>query len=225
MIGGRIRVLLIEDQRIVLEGLKLILRDAPDIEVIAEASDGTTGLRLHERLASAGGVDVVVTDLSLPDIDGQEIARRIKAQHPATRILVLTMLSGDGHVRGVIESGAEGYLLKESSPEELLEAIRAVARGEVALSPTIARWLVAQQRQRNTDRGRVGTILSERERQILTLLAEGSTSKEIAHELALSTKTVSNHRARIITKLGVTNTAAAIGLAYQQGLIDATEPD
>ncbi len=223
MTDGNIRVLLIEDQRIVREGLKLMLHPAPDIEVVGEAHDGASGLRLHERLATSEGVDVVVTDLGLPDIDGQEVVRRIKEQRPATRILVLTMLSGDGHVRGVIESGAEGYLLKQSSSEELLAAIRAVARGEAALSPIIARWLMAQQRQRSTDRGSAIGLLSEREQQILSLLATGATSKEVAHKLALSTKTVSNHRARIITKLGVANTAAAISLAIKQGLIDAAD--
>ena len=220
----RLRVLLIEDHGIVREGLRLILHNTRDIEVVGEAADGRTGMGLFERLAADSGVDVVVTDLGLPDVSGLEITRQIKARHPGTRVLILTMHNDPEHIRGMIEIGADGYLLKQSAAQELAEAICAVARGETVLSPQVTRWLMTRFRS-DQERERLIDAVTERERQILRLLADGATSKEIAQRLGLSTKTVENHRARILEKLGASNTVAAIGLAYQQGLIDRTEQD
>ncbi len=217
-----IRVLLIEDHGIVREGLKLILQGIPDVEVVGEAADGRTGVRLFEQLAARDGVDVVVTDLGLPDISGLEVTRQVKARHPATRVMILTMHNDNEHIRGMIEIGVDGYLLKQSAGQELGEAIHAVARGETVLAPEVTRWLMSNFR-RGQERQRQVDPVTERERQVLRLLAEGATSKEIAQRLGLSTKTVENHRARILEKLGAANTVAAIGLAYQQGLIDAAD--
>ena len=214
----QIRVLLIEDHGIVREGVKLILDGAPNIEVVGEAVEGDQGVRLFERLAATDGVDVVVTDLGLPGISGLEVTRRIKALRPQARVLLLTMHADDEHIRGMLEQGADGYLLKQAAGQELVEAITVVARGETFLSPMVARRLMTQV-QRGRERERYSALLTERERELLALLAEGATSKEIAQRLGLSVKTVENHRANILDKLGVANTAAAIGLAYQQGLI------
>ena len=216
--NSRIRVILIEDHAMVREGLKLILQQAPDIAVLGEAGDGAGGLRLLQRLAAEGGVDVLVTDLGLPDLSGLEVTRRAKALLPGLRVLLVTMYTGEEHIRGMLDAGADGYLLKQSAAQDLPEAIRVVARGETALSPTVARLLLRQVRR---GRERRADLLSGRERQVLGELAEGQTSKEIARRLGLSPKTVENHRARILEKLGVANTAAAIGLAFQQGLVDA----
>ena len=216
-----IRVLLVEDHGIVREGLKLILADAPDIAVVGEAGDGESGLRLARHLAGRGELDVLVTDLGLPDLGGLEVARRAKALLPGLRVLLVTMYTGEEHIRGMLDAGADGYLLKQAAAQELPEAIRVVARGETALSPSVARLLMRQV-QRGRERERHGDQLTERERQVLGALAAGRTSKEIAARLALSTKTVENHRARILEKLQVANTAAAIGLAFQQGLVDTT---
>ncbi len=221
MSGRSFRVLLIEDQQLVREGLRLILESDDGIVVVGEATNGATGLELHERLAAAQEVDVVVTDLGLPDLAGAEVVRRIKARRLATRVLVLSVLSGAAEVREVIEAGADGYLLKHSSAEELRAAIHVIAQGGGGvLSPPIARALMAMQRQHLPYHSPPAPALSERERQILVMLAEGATSKEIAQRLNLSIKTIGNHRKRIITKLGTTNTAAAVILAYQQGLIE-----
>ena len=219
----RIRVILIEDHGVVREGLKLILQGTDDIEVVGEAADGESGLRLFTRLAvddpdADGGIDVVVTDLGLPDIGGLEVTRRIKAARPDMPVLILTMHTDDDHIRGMLELGADGYVLKQSAVQEFAEAIRTVARGETALHPTIARRIM-KQLQQGRERERRTDLLTERERSVLALLADGATSKEIARQLGLSTKTIENHRARILEKLGVSNTAAAIGLAYQHGLI------
>lgn len=218
------RVLLIEDQQLVREGLRLILQSEDDIIVVGEATTGAVGLQLHEQLVALNGVDLVVTDLGLPDLSGAEVVRRIKERHPATGVLALSVLSGATEIREVVEAGADGYLLKHSSAEELRDAVRIIAQGGGSvLSPPIARALMALQRERPLDHSELTITLSEREHQILSLLAGGATSKEIAQRLKLSIKTISNHRGRIITKLGTTNTASAVIVAYQQGLI--TPPD
>jgi DNA-binding NarL/FixJ family response regulator len=206
----------------VREGLKRILHDAPDIEVVGDAAEGREGVRLFARYslddAEGGPVDVVVTDLSLPDIAGLEVVRRVKELRPAVRVLILTMHADDEYIRGMLEIGADGYLLKSAASHELAAAIRMVARGEMVLSPAVTRRLMSQFRSRR-ERDDHAALLTDRERQVLNALAEGATSKELAQRLGLSTKTVENHRSRILEKLGVANTAAAINLAAQRGLL------
>lgn len=221
MASPKIGVLLIEDQDIFRRGVRLILEDTPDIEVVGEAADGTTGLALFERLGAAS-VNVVITDLALPDISGLEVMRRVKAKHAEVAVLLLTMYADDEHIRGMIEAGADGYVLKQVAVDELIAAIRTVMRGETALSPLIARRLM-DQLQRNRDRDRQSDQLSARERQVLSLLAQGLTSKEIAQELSLSANTIDNHRSRILSKLGVSNTTAAIRLATRQGILPQSD--
>jgi DNA-binding NarL/FixJ family response regulator len=223
MANAKIRVLIIEDHGILREGIKLILNATPDIEVVATAETGRDGLRTFERLctddAPGGPIEVVVTDLGLPDLPGLEVTRRLKLSRPPVRVLMLTTYTNDEHIHGIMEFGADGYLLKQAAAQELPVAIRAVAAGGVVLSPALTQRLMSHLRCGPTREQRT-TILSERERQVLNLLAEGSTSKELAQRLGLSTKTIENHRARILVKLGVANTAAAIGLAAQHGLLN-----
>ena len=219
---GRVRVLVIEDHRLVREGLTLLLERTPDMAVVGEAGDGVGGVRLFARLAAAGDVDVVVSDIGLPDISGLEVTRRVKALAPQTPVVLLTMHDEEAYLRGMVEVGADGYVLKQTTGQDLCAAIRAVVRGEPGLSPAVAQRLMALLR-RGPARGRQVDPLSAREREVLGLLAGGATSKEIAGRLGLSTKTVENHRSRILAKLGVANTAAAIGLAHQQGLLEQTD--
>jgi DNA-binding NarL/FixJ family response regulator len=220
--GGRLRVILIEDHGIVREGLKRILHDEADIEIVGDAAEGREGVRLFTRYclddAQGGPVDVVVTDLSLPDIPGLEVVRRIKELRASVRVLILTMHADDEYIRSLLEIGADGYLLKSAASHELAAAIRTVSRGEMVLSPAVTRRLMTQFRSRR-ERDYRAALLTDRERQVLNFLAEGATSKELAQRLGLSTKTVENHRSRILEKLGVANTAAAINLAAQQGLL------
>ncbi|HET8630130.1 MAG TPA: response regulator transcription factor [Thermomicrobiales bacterium] len=223
MTGASIGVLLIEDYGVIREGLKLLLARTPHLAVVGEAATGREGLELFARLAAAGGVDVVVTDLGLPDLDGLEVARRVKALRPAARVLFLTMHDDDAHVRGMLDVGADGYLLKDAAAGELVRAIEAVARGEVYLSPAVARRLMTQARQ-GREREHFAALLTEREREVLALLAGGASSKEIARALGLSVKTVENHRARVLAKLGVVNTAAAVARAHREGLLAAPPP-
>jgi DNA-binding NarL/FixJ family response regulator len=217
MVDQRIRVVLIEDHGVVRDGLRLILEQHEDIELVEIAADGRSGVRLVERLGPEG-VDVLVTDVGLPGLDGVEVTHRVKLIAPNTRVLALTMYADDEHIRGLMDAGADGYLLKYVASEELADAIRAVARGEMVLSPIVARRL-ATQVQRERQQRRLSTLLTLREREVLSLLAQGATSKDVARRLSMSAKTVENHRARILTKLGVANTPAAIKLAVEQHLL------
>jgi DNA-binding NarL/FixJ family response regulator len=217
MVDQRIRVVLIEDHGVVRDGLRLILEQLEDIELVDVAADGRQGVRLVERLGP-GEVDVLVTDIGLPGLDGMEVTRRVKLFSPSTHVLALTMHADDEHIRGLMDVGADGYLLKHAASEELADAIRAVARGETVFSPAVARRL-ATQVQRERQQQRLSTLLTLREREVLSLLAQGATSKDVARRLSMSAKTVENHRARILTKLGVANTPAAIKLAVQQHLL------
>lgn len=214
-----IRVILIDDHTIVREGLKLLLPQLEGVQLLGDAATGTDGVRLFERLLRQQVIpDVVISDLSLPDFSGIEVARKIKAICPEVRVLLLSMHADMEHIAGILESGIDGYLLKHSNPTELAEGIRAVARGEMALSPSVARRLFSHMSQR-IKRDATAQTVTEREREVLALLAKGFSSKEIARELELSVKTVGNHRTHILDKLGAANTAEAIGLAYQLGLI------
>ena len=219
--GGPIRVLLIEDHQLVREAVRQLLELEPDLAVAGEAADGAAGLRLFARLAAAGAVDVVLTDIGLPGLDGLELTRRAKALAPGLPVVLLTMHDGDEYLQGMLEAGADGYVLKQTTGEDLCAAIRAVVRGEPGLSPAVAGRLLRLLR-RGEPRGRATDALSGREREVLGLLAAGLTSKEIGQRLGLSLKTVDNHRSRILEKLGVANTVAAVGLAHQHGLLDAT---
>ncbi len=214
------RVLLIDDHPIFLQGVRLILQATPDIAVAGEATSDEAGLRLFDRLV---GVDVVVTDL-LPDISGLDVVRRAKAHASAPRVLLLTLHAEDEYIRGMIAARADGYVLKLVAVEELVAAIRSVARGEAALSPPIARRLLAQARAGRGLTRRVDA-LTPRERHILALLADGLTSKEIARQLDLSVNTIDTHRARILSKFGVSNTPAAIRLAIRRELLSTIGGD
>lgn len=215
MSTATIRVLLIEDHDIFRQGVKLILEAQPEITVVGEARNGEQGLA---QLTELGDVDVIITDLVLPDISGMEIVRRVKALTDRVQIIILTLHADDEHIRGMIEAGADGYVMKQVAVEELIGAIHTVVRGETALTPLVARRLMNQLQSDREHQQRVGT-LSARERQILTLLAQGLTSKEIAQQISISANTVDNHRARLLSKLGVSNTVSAISLAVRQGLI------
>lgn len=218
MTDPRVRVILIEDHGVVREGLRLLLEHTQEITVVGEAATGTAGVTLFERLSAEDGVDVVVTDLGLPDIDGVEVTRRIKARCANARILVLTMQIDDNCIHELLELGVDGYLLKYVAGQELVDGIRSVARGETVLSPQVIRRLITRL-NRNRERDRYLELLTPRDLEILKLLAAGSTSKEAALVLGIRTKTVENHRARILERLNATNTAAAINFAFQQGLL------
>ncbi|MCA9718918.1 MAG: response regulator transcription factor [Myxococcales bacterium] len=213
-----IRVILAEDHTIVREGLKSLLATRADIEVIAEVANGRDAV----AQASALRPQVVVMDLNMPELNGVDATRAIRESLPETRVLILSMHSGEEYVRPVIRAGASGYLLKGSGLSDLVSAIRAVARDEAFFSPSIAKIMLQDSRQRPKTSGKArGSALTKREREVLKHVAEGKSSPEIAELLGLSVKTVEGHRSRIMGKLEVRNVAGLVRYAIRVGIVSA----
>jgi DNA-binding NarL/FixJ family response regulator len=215
-----IRVVLVDDHAIVRTGLKAVLGTAPEIEVVGEASGGAEAVALLERTPA----DVVVMDISMADGDGIAATRAIVAHgEGAPRILVLTMHAEEAYLEPVLEAGASGYLVKSTADRELVEAVRAVARGEVYVQPSAARVLAQGARRREehaSDRARFER-LTDRERAVMQLIAEGYTAPEIGEQLAISPKTVDTYKQRINDKLGLTHRADYVKLALKLGLLQS----
>ena len=193
------RVLLADDHRIVRSGLRRLLDAEPDIEVVAEASDGREAV----ELATQQSVDVVVMDLAMPNLNGVEATRQILAQSPATKVIALSMHSDRRFVARALQAGASGYLLKDCAAEDLVSAIRAVAAGRTYFSPQISEVVVEDYVSGLAeDDSSAWAVLTPRQREVLQLLAEGKSTREIAAELYVSPKTVETHRHHIMRKLG-----------------------
>jgi DNA-binding NarL/FixJ family response regulator len=202
-----IRILIADDHPIVRAGLQDVLSSQPDFEVIAEAKNGAEAVALADRLKP----HVVLTDLSMPQMDGATAIGRIKAEHQDIHILVLTTYDSDSDVLPAIEAGAIGYLLKDSPREELFEAIRAAAQGKPLLTSSIAARLMERMR------GPAVEALSSREIDVLKLVAKGASNREIADRLYITEATVKSHLIRIYSKLGVADRTAAVTKALEQG--------
>ena len=212
-----IRVLLVDDHAILRDGLRAMLALSPDIQVVGEASDGREALTAVERLAP----QVVIMDMAMPGMDGLEATRRIVKQSPETKVLVLSQHDNERYILPVLRAGAMGYVLKRSVGAELVTAIRAAQRGECFVPPSIAKVLLQNYRAQEQPELTVGGAdLTEREKEILRLVAEGRTSQEIAELLSLSKKTVMCHRANIYQKLGTHNRTELIKYAVRLGLIE-----
>ncbi len=211
-----IRVVLADDHHLVRRGICALLEKAADIEVIGEAEDGQEALDLVESLVP----DVLVVDISMPRLNGIQTVERVQAQGVATRVVILSMHSDETLVRQAVRAGASGYLLKRSVAEELPLAVRAAWRGEIYLSPavgaTVADLLSSPSQTSETS---VLERLSAREREVLQLVAEGHTNKEVAQLLHVSAKTVEKHRASLMSKLGVNNLAGLVRMAIKHGVI------
>ncbi|MFQ5342058.1 MAG: response regulator [Anaerolineae bacterium] len=214
-----LQILIAEDHAIVREGIRLILAAQPDIEVVGEATNG------HEAIVMACDLrpDAVCMDISMPGIDGLEATRRIKECCPEVAVLALTVHATDEYFFQMLQAGASGYVLKGAASADLVAALRAVARGEVFLYPTVAKKLVDDYLSRTQDRETMDSLhgLTPREREVLTLIGDGLTNKEIAERLVISLSTVQTHYAHIIEKLGLNNRAEVIKYAIRHGLIDA----
>lgn len=213
-----IRVLIAEDHTIVREGIRLILEAASDIEVVGEVTNGRDAVAQACELEP----DVVCMDISMPDVDGLEATQQIKQRCPDVRILALTVHESDEYFFQMLKAGASGYVLKEAASSDLVSALRAVARGEVFLYPTVAKKLVDDYVSRVGEGGEPERYhgLTPREREVLTLIGEGLTNKEIAERLVISLSTVQTHYSHIVEKLGLNNRAELIKYAIQHGLID-----
>ena len=206
-----IRVVLVDDHAIVRTGLRAVLGAAPEIEVVGEAAGGNDALALLRRTPA----DVVVMDLSMSDGDGMTATRAIARGEAGStpRILVLTMHPEEAYLEAVLQAGASGYLMKGTADRELVDAVRAVARGEVYVRPTAARGLA-----KSPDRTRFER-LTDRERAVMQLIAEGYTAPEIGERLTISPKTVDTYKQRINDKLGLTHRADYVKLALKLGLL------
>jgi DNA-binding NarL/FixJ family response regulator len=213
-----IRVVLVDDHAIVRTGLKAVLGAAPEIEVVGEASGGTEAVTLLARTPA----DVVVMDISMAEGDGIAATRTIaRGGEGAPRVLVLTMHAEEAYLEAVLEAGASGYLVKVAADRELVDAVRAVARGEVWVQPSAARVLAQGARRREehaSDRARFER-LTDRERAVMQLIAEGYTAPEIGEQLTISPKTVDTYKQRINDKLGLTHRADYVKLALKLGLL------
>jgi len=211
-----VRVLIADDHTLVRESLVGLLQSEGDVLVVAQASDG---LETVEK-AIATRPDVVVTDISMPRLNGIEVVRRLREALPDTRVLVLTMHQEDEYVLQAVRVGAAGYMVKDSAASELLTAVRALHAGRGYFGPQAAKALAEQLQHPERDLGDPYGQLTTREREVFHLLAEGLTTKEIARQLGISTKTAENHRARVLAKLGVRNTAELVRYALRKGLLD-----
>lgn len=207
----RIRILLADDHRVVRQGFRLILSQQADIQVVGEASSGREAADLAVKLDP----DVVILDIAMPEINGVEATRLIRQNCPRCKVLILSMHSDSVYVRESLRAGARGYLLKDSIDRELVAAVRAVARGEGFLSPSISATVLDDYQKHVTD---PLDLITNRERQILQLLAQGKTSKDIAGELQISAYTVDAHRSRVMKKLQLKTIGELIRFAMQRGL-------
>ncbi len=213
----KIRVLLVDDHAILREGLKAMLALSEDIQVVGEAGDGWEALGAAERLAP----EVAIMDMAMPGMDGLEATRHIVKEFPQTKILVLSQHDNERYILPVLRAGAMGYVLKRSVGAELVTAIRTVHQGQCFIPPAIAKMLLQDYREPERNKVPDGEdCLTEREKEILKLVAEGRTSQEIAELLSLSKKTVMCHRANIYQKLGTHNRTELIRYAVQLQLIE-----
>lgn len=208
-----IKVFLADDHTIVRQGLKLILAGQPDFEVIGEAANGRETVDLVQKLKP----DVVLMDVAMPELNGIEATRRLVQANPRLRVLVLSMHKEGTYVREILKAGARGYILKDAIDTELLNAIRSVARGDGYISPAVSGALLSDFRQNVTD---PIDLLSSREREVLQLIAEGKTNKEVATRLNLSVYTVDSHRGKIMEKLNLHSTGELVRFAMKHGLVD-----
>ncbi|MBI5480268.1 MAG: response regulator transcription factor [Deltaproteobacteria bacterium] len=212
MTAPRVRVLLVEDHQVVREGLRALLREEPDLEVVGETGDGREALRLAREVRP----DVVIMDLTLEGMSGVEAIQQLRRELPDLPVVVLSMHDDAATVDRALRAGARGYVLKGRGVASLCEALRAARRGEVYLSPDVSEFVL--QGYLTGDRP-AEDPLTDRERHILGLIAEGLTAREIAGRLGLKPKTVENHRAAIMDKLGIHTTAGLVRHAVRTGLV------
>ncbi|MFU8772756.1 MAG: response regulator [Anaerolineales bacterium] len=210
-----IRVMIVDDHTIVRSGVRLLLEAEEGIDVVAEALDGSQAVTLAESLQP----DVILMDVSMPGMDGLEATRRIKALFPDIKVLVLTMHRSDEYFFEMLKAGASGYILKGAEASDLIKAVRVVSQGEVFLYPTMAEKLLKDYFQRAEGGEDAQLSLSPREKEILSLLAEGYSNKEIAEKLVVSPSTIHSHRSKLMNKLGLSSRYELIQYARQHGLM------
>jgi Response regulator containing a CheY-like receiver domain and an HTH DNA-binding domain len=210
----KISVLIADDHRLVRDGLKTIIDSSNDIHVVGEASNGLEVLKKVEELQP----NVVLLDISMPKLNGMEAARRIRKEHPETKILILTMHEEEEYSLKMVRIGVSGYLLKDSTALEVMEAIRSVYSGKAFFSPQVAKVIAESYREAVAGKEDPYERLNDREREVLQLITEGHTNKEIAELLFISPKTVDNHRTNLMRKLDIHSTADLVRWATKRGM-------
>jgi two-component system response regulator NreC len=219
--SDRIRVLLVEDHTLVRKGIRSLLEAEADIEVAGEAENG------HEALQKVQALNpqVVLMDITMPSLNGLEATRQIKKQYPHIHVLILTMHTDEEYIFQVLQAGASGYLIKQAELRELVSAIRTVHRGELVLSPSISKTVIENYARlaREADVRDSYDQLSDREREVLQLIAEGYGNREISEQLFVSVKTVEAHKSRIMSKLEINNMAQLVKYAIRKGLTSLDE--
>jgi two-component system response regulator NreC len=209
-----LRILLAEDHRIVREGLRSLIEKAHDMEVVGEAENGRMAVELTEALSP----DIAIVDIGLPELNGIDVTRKIVSLGTGTKIIALSMHSDRRFVAGMFSAGASAYLVKESAFEELVSAIRAVVSGQVYLTPKVAGLVIKEYIRRNPPSLSDAPTLTPREREVLQLLAEGKSTKQIAIQLRVSAKTIETYRHQIMEKLGINSIAGLTKYAVREGL-------
>jgi two-component system response regulator NreC len=213
-----IKIILADDHAIVRHGLSKSFQQETNIEVVGQAKDGHSTIELVGELSP----DVVVMDIGMPDLNGIEATRRITKDYPKVKVVGLSMHSSDKYIREMFRAGASGYLLKNCPFEELVEAIRTIVSGKTYISPSIGDMIIKEYASKSDKEKSAFSILSQREREVLQLFAEGKTTKQIGRRLHISPKTVEAHRLRIMNKLDIDNVAQLTKYAIQEGL---TQPE
>ena len=208
-----IRILLADDHVLVRQGFKMILSAQPDMQIVGEAANGREAVDAGEKLQP----DVVLMDVTMPELNGIEATRRLVTASPRTRVLALSMHKDAVYVREILRAGARGYLLKDSADADLIAAVRSVAKGEGYLSPAVSDAVLTDYRRHVTD---PLDLMTTREREVLQMIAEGKTNKEIATTLNLSVYTIEAHRGRVMEKLNLHSTGELVRFALRSGLID-----
>jgi len=215
-----IRVLVADDQALMRTGFRMILDAQDDLEVVGEAIDGADAVRQFERLEP----EVVVMDVRMPTMDGIEATRRLTQREPPARVLILTTFDLDEYVYEALRAGASGFLLKDRPPEELVAAVRVVASGDALLAPSVTRRLIEEFAKRAPKVSRDDLAeLTDREREVLVLIARGLSNAEIAKALFVAETTVKTHVGHVLTKLGLRDRAQAVVVAYESGVVQPGE--
>lgn len=219
-----IRIVLVDDQAMVRAGFRMILESEPDITVVGEADDGAEAIEVVARSAP----DVVLMDVRMPRMDGIEATRRITAATGGARILILTTFDLEDHVYAALRAGASGFLLKDAPAQQLIDAVRVIAAGDALLAPSVTRLLIEEvSRRPAVDPLTVApgiADLTEREAEVLRLIARGLSNAEIAHELYLGEATVKTHVGRVLTKLDLRDRVQAVVVAYESGVVTPGHP-
>lgn len=214
----KIKLLVADDHKIFRQGIKMLLEEESDLQVVGEASDGREAVKKATELKP----DVILMDIAMANLNGLEATRQIKKQLPSAKVIMVTMHKNEEYVLQSFQAGASGFILKEGAVEELVSAIRSINSGKSFLSPSISKTLIDAY-MRKMETGKTETpfdLLTDREREVLQLIAEGYTNREVAKSLFISVKTVEAHRAHIMQKLNIHDIAKLVKYAIQKGLVD-----